>query len=31
MEFLVVNLAATLAALLVYLAIVIWHDVRGVS
>jgi len=31
MEFLVVDLAATLAALLGYLAVVIWHDVTGES
>jgi hypothetical protein len=29
MEFLVLDLAATLAALLGYLATVIWHDVSG--
>jgi hypothetical protein len=29
MEFLVVDIGATLAALLGYLAIVFWHDVTG--
>jgi hypothetical protein len=28
MEFLVVDIGATLAALLSYLAVVFWHDIR---
>jgi len=31
MEFLIVDISATSAALLSYLAIVVWHDVTGGS